>query len=194
MNDGARSGCRRLTLMSKCPRVEDRVLATVSETIGAGRDLVEPEEFVDTYPRIFHTGHPNAWEGIRRYGLLSTSALLDLFGVSGERREAIEARRRPEPVLLEHPVHGTAWIRDNTPVHDSRLGDLLVDMTREDYYRLLNRHVFFWPTRKRLDSLLGARAYRSDPQLVIEIDTEALVERHGGRIKLSSSQPGKHAP
>lgn len=146
---------------------------------------MDPEELTETYPRVFHMAHPGAWEGIQRHGLLSTTALLDLFEISGDERRAIESQRRPEPVVITHPIHGEAWIRDNKPLHDSRLEVILVGMSKEDYYRLLNRHVFSWPTQERLEGLLGASAYRDDPHLVLEIDTEALVRAHGSRIGLS---------
>jgi hypothetical protein len=37
----------------------------------------------------------------------------------------------------------------------------LVGMPPEQWYRTLNRHVFFWVASERLDTLLNARAYHS---------------------------------
>lgn len=147
--------------------------------------LLDPAELVRAYPRIFHVAHADAWEGIQRHDLLSTSALLDLFEVPQERRHAIEAQRRPEPVEIEHPVQGRAWIRDNKPLSDRRLDQVLVGISREGFYRLLNTLVFFWPTEQRLEELLQARAYRHDSHLVLEVDTAELVRRHLDRVRLS---------
>ena len=40
---------------------------------------------------------------------------------NGSERDAIEAARRPESVQIHHPVHGTAWIRDNKPINETVL-------------------------------------------------------------------------
>jgi len=63
-----------------------------------------------------------SWEGIRRLGLLSTSALLDRFEVQVERRRRIESARRPKIEAIEHPEHGRALILDSKPMHETVLG------------------------------------------------------------------------
>lgn len=85
----------------------------------------------------------HSWRLIAKFGLLSTSALLDLFEITGAERDAIESARRPESVAIHHPVHGTAWIRDNKPIIDSVLRRTLVGMTEAEFYRTLNGRVFF---------------------------------------------------
>ena len=115
-----------------------------------------------------------SWPSIQRHGLLSTSALLDLFAVPEPQRGAIERAHRPNCVLLQHPSHGRAAIRDQKPMSDAALRRCLQDgMTPEEWYRLLNGRVFFWPTRSRLLGLLGARPYRSMDHDVLELDTGA---------------------
>ena len=44
----------------------------------------------ERYPRLWHMAEVENWELIQRRGLLSTSALLDLFQYEGAKREAIE--------------------------------------------------------------------------------------------------------
>jgi hypothetical protein len=131
-----------------------------------------------------------SWESIRRHGLLSTSALLDRFEVEGEERLAIESARRPEIVRIEHPEHGVALVRDNKPMQERALERSLVDMTPREWYEHLNRRVFFWVEWKRLLKLLGARAYRDRPHLVLEVDTAVLLERHAERVSLSPINSG----
>ncbi len=80
-----------------------------------------------------------SWESIRRIGLLSTSALLDTFGVEGERRYDIESRRRQEIVKIEHPELGTALIRDNKPMQETALERCLQGMTPREWYEGLIR-------------------------------------------------------
>ncbi len=147
-------------------------------------------EFVRRCPRLYHMAEEGTWGSIARHGLLSTSALLDLFEIHGQRRRAIETRRRPEIVTLVHPVHGHALVRDNKPISDEALRKCLIDMSPKAWYRLLNGKVFFWVTWERLDRLLGARAYRRRRHCVITVDTAALVARDLDRIALSPINSG----
>ncbi len=79
--------------------------------------------------------------GIRQHGLLSTSALLDLFEIDGDLRAALDSARRPESVTIAHPVHGTAVVRDQIPLREGPLAKCLVGMTPVEWYRELNRRV-----------------------------------------------------
>ena len=148
------------------------------------------EDLVAYFPALYHMAEDGSWESIRRHGLLSTSALLNLFEYSGPRREEIEARRRPTSIHIKHPVHGTAAIRDQGPISDAALRRWLIDMTPTDWYRLLNARVFFWLGRRRLETLLGARLYRGQAHIVLTVDTAAVVERHVDRITLSPINTG----
>jgi hypothetical protein len=50
-----------------------------------------PERLASRYPVLFHMAEDGSWESIRERGLLSTSALLDLFEVEAEERFASES-------------------------------------------------------------------------------------------------------
>lgn len=100
-----------------------------------------------------------SWPAIQRHGLLSTSALLDLLEVDGDRRERIESARRPESVTITHPVYGAAFIRDQIPLREGRLEQCLVGLMPSEWYRELNRRVFFWLDEERVGRLLRGRAY-----------------------------------
>lgn len=151
---------------------------------------MDPERLALRYPVLFHMAESGSWESIRERGLLSTSALLDLFEVEGGERITIESTRRPEIVRLEHPEHGVALVRDNKPMQEKALEKCLYGMTPREWYELLNWRVFFWVERKRLLKLLGARAYRDRPHLVLEVDTAKLLERHADRVTLSPINSG----
>lgn len=131
-----------------------------------------------------------SWESIRERGLLSTSALLDLFEVGGEERRGIESRRRPEAVEISHPAHGVARIRDNKPIQDGVLAKSLSGMSVPEWYESLNRRVFFWVSWERLERLLGARAYRDRAHLVLEVDTASLLAVHAPGVALSPINSG----
>lgn len=132
----------------------------------------------------------DSWRSIKKHGLLSTTALLDLFQVRGELRQSLESRHRPESVEIRHAKYGVAVIRDQKPMRERALIKCLVGMPLEQWYRTLNRHVFFWVASERLDSLLGARAYRGRMHTIISVDTARLMEFHAQNVRLSPINSG----
>jgi hypothetical protein len=153
------------------------------------------EAFSARFPHLFHMAEAGSWPSIQRHGLLSTSALLDLFEVRGERRVALEARHRPESVTLHHPQHGVAVVRDQKPMDDKGLlRSLSGGLSPADWYQLLNARVFFWVRHERLRKLLDARAYRGKRQTVLTVDTARLLARHEARILLSPINSGATKP
>lgn len=160
-------------------------------TAELGRKVgVDPEDLAHRYPLLYHMAEAGTWESIRRHGLLSTSGLLDLFEVTGAERERIESQRRPESIIIEHPEHGTAVIRDQKPMREAAIASCLTDVTPRQWYEILNRRVFFWLTRKRLITLLTARAYKAKVHCVLTVDTARLVEKHIDGITLSPINSG----
>ncbi len=166
----------------------------------------ELAELLREHPRLWHMAEAGSWPAIRAHGLLSTSALLDRFGVEGPAREAVEAARRPEKVRLGRgadvsretlPTDDGAWavVRDNKPLNERKLARALLDgLTPPDWYRLLNARVFLWLSRERLLRLLGAQAYRDEAHDVIEVESAPLVAAHRGRITLSPINSGATGP
>ena len=69
---------------------------------------VEPDVIAATYPRLYHLTHVENWDLIRRLGLLSTSALLDLFGIHGDFRRRLESSNRRDLVSLRNNAYGMA--------------------------------------------------------------------------------------
>jgi hypothetical protein len=130
-----------------------------------------------------------AWASISQYGLLSTTALLDLYGKDGQERIQIESEWRAESIKISHPKYGDAVIRDQKPLH-SGANKFIKGMTPTEYYRLLNGKVFFWTRRERLVSLLGARAYKGRSHDVLTVDTDGLVRSHEDEITLSPINSG----
>lgn len=155
----------------------------------------ELAELLGDCPTLYHMAERGSWPGIQRHGLLSTSALLNLYGVIGERREELEARRRPESVPVSHDGLAGAVIRDQKPMDDAGLSRCLADgMSPEDRYRLLNAKVFFWLTRGRLLRLVGARPYRDREHDVLELEAAPLVEAYRHAITLSPINSGATKP
>ena len=152
---------------------------------------MDPAAFIDRYPRLWHMAELENWGLIQEHGLLSTSALLDLFEYDGAEREPIESAYRAESVVIEHPELGKATIRDQGPMHsDAVVARFLDEISPAQWYRLLNSRVFFWLTENRLQRLLGAGLYRARPHMVLELDTAALLERHLEQITLAPINSG----
>ena len=120
------------------------------------------------------------------HGLLSTSALLDLLKCPPDQRKRIELHRRPEKVSLYIPNIGRVVIRDQKPMSDAVLRKVLTNVTPEDWYRLLNGKVFFWPNLDRLKRFLG----QDSEQIVITVDTGRLLADHRESIYISHINSG----
>jgi len=129
------------------------------------------------------------WASINKYGLLSTTALLDLYGKDGQERAQIESEWRAESIKISHHLYGDAVIRDQKPLH-SGANKFIKGMTPNEYYKLLNGKAFFWTRRERLVSLLGARAYKGRSHDVLTVDTDGLVRSHEDKITLSPINSG----
>ena len=155
---------------------------------------VTPEELAKLYPRLHHMAEPGSWESIRKYGLLSTSSLLTLFGINGLARREIEARRRSKSYEIKDAEHGRAVIRDQKPIVESKLKAALQDCTLEEWYALLNSRVFFWLTKERLKVLLSAREYRNKPHTVLTLETLTIAKDYQRSISLSPMNSGNTLP
>ncbi len=155
----------------------------------------ELQEVIADCPTLFHMAEHGSWPSIREHGLLSTSALLDLYGVSGSQRTAIESMRRPHSVPLKADGLATAVVRDQIPMTDDRLRQCLpAHLSPKEWYQILNAKVFFWLTRDRLHRLTGGRTYRDKSHDVLELDTRSFIEAHRDRIWLCPMNSGNTFP
>ena len=155
----------------------------------------ELEELIADCPILYHMAERGSWISIRERGLLSTSALLDLYGISGVEREAIESMRRPRSVSLDSKDLPIAVVRDQLPMDDKGLVRCLPShMSPRDWYELLNSRVFFWLTRDRLHRLTNASTYRGKSHDVIEVDTRSLIYAYWERVWLCPINSGNTKP
>jgi hypothetical protein len=151
---------------------------------------VKEADLIRHFPRLWHMAEDGSLESIMTHGLLSTSALLDLYGIEGEDRIALESERRPESVTIEKGT-AKAIVRDQKPMTESALKKCLATgVTPRQWFEILNGRAFFWLSRDRLHGLLGARAYRGRPQTVLTVDTASLLDAHRDRIELSPLNSG----
>jgi hypothetical protein len=139
----------------------------------------ELEELITDCPTLYHMAERGSWTSIEERGLLSTSALLDLYAIQEPRRSVIERQHRPSSIELREDRLPSSVIRDQIPMSDSGLERCLPGhLSPSDWYKLLNEKVFFWLTEDRLHRLTGAKAYRDREHDVLEIDTRSLITAH----------------
>jgi hypothetical protein len=150
--------------------------------------LVNIDELVSRYPRLYHLASSDAWESINAHGLLSTAALAERWEVPASQYRELTTQYRPESIVLHHETHDRATVRDQRPMPPSMLRRALTDMTPETWLQLLNSMVFFSLTRDRLERLHNA--YKGVPALVLTLDTDSLVRAHLHDIRLSRLNSG----
>jgi len=154
-------------------------LADERELIPTG---LTPRKFAPCH--FYHLAEPANWPLIRRHGLLSTERLLDLAKVPQKKRAAILFQHRPESVVLANGV----IIRDQKPMPPLLLARALpTDVSPSEWYRFLNRFVFLWSNRERVERHLGACGR---PQILLAFDAPHLLDKLGDRIYLSPINSG----
>lgn len=133
--------------------------------------------------RVFHIAEAGNWPSIRRDGLLSAASLVARAGNLAVDRAAIAGQRVSRVTLSDGAV-----IRDQTPMPPAALRACLVGITPARWYALLNGKVFFWCDPDRVERHL--RACRRTPQIVLEIDGDALLSRHRERAYVAPFNTG----
>ncbi|MDR4495534.1 MAG: hypothetical protein R3B74_14190 [Nitrospirales bacterium] len=134
--------------------------------------------------QVFHLAEAANWPSIQQHGLLSTSALLDLAGVRGNKRAQFE--QRPRSIHIELP--NGVQVRDQKPMLTQALARCLIGISPVEWYGLLNSKVYFWLDPARLDR--QRRACDPRPQVVLAVDTKRLLATHAQRIALSPINTG----
>lgn len=150
-----------------------------------------PEELAERHPKLYHVTEPGAWENIKRFGLLSTSQILDLFEIHGLERAQLETKRRATAIALQHASHGQIILNDNIPLNEKALEKCLDDhLTPADWLRLLNSRVFFWASEEKVNRHLEARLNRTRKREVLVVDTLKLAKTHSEKIELCPINSG----
>jgi hypothetical protein len=121
---------------------------------------ISREEFTDAYPTLFHVSLAQDIGKIMKYGLLSTSALLDRCEVKGEQRLEIESCPRPRSVRISHSVYGEFLINDQAPMNAAALSKCLTDLSPAEWCSSLN----------------GARAAAGRPKIVFSFETGSVFD------------------
>lgn len=150
---------------------------------------MDTEDFISKYPVLWHLTDATSWDSIQSNGLLSTQGIVRQWGVPAKQAELLVTRKRPAPVVLDHPEHGRAVLRDQHPLAEDRLAPALTDgMTIPDWLSMLNSFVFFFPSEAAVRTLYAA--YDSEPAVVIKARTRSMVAEHDARIRLAGINTG----
>ncbi|MDI6024050.1 hypothetical protein QBL02_10885 [Leucobacter sp. UT-8R-CII-1-4] len=151
------------------------------------------EDFIARHPRLFHMAAADSWPSIQRHGLLSTSALVDLYDPTpAVRHEILETVRR-RSYVLSYPGLDDATVRDQLPL---KFIDrcLFPGVTTQEFLDALNTRVFFHVDEERLLRLLNARAYRNKVHDVLMLDTATFLGNHPN-VELAPYNTGSvHVP
>ncbi len=158
-----------------------------------------PEELATLHPRLYHITI-NSWEDVKQHGLLSTTALLDLYQVPDDEKQRLRTMIRPLGITLQHNSLPTITLNDNTPLKASILSKKLEDsLTIADWMEILNERVFFWPDEELMENHLQAflRALKEDKLGegkreidVLVIDTLSLAKAYADKIQFCAINSG----
>ena len=151
---------------------------------------MEINDLIDNYPYLYHMAEPNSWPNIKKHGLWSTTALLDMCDIQGMQRNTIESNIRPQSVVINDEKYGHIVIRDQKPLSERKLLGLLDNIDPRQFYVLLNQRTFFWVNEDRLVALLKSRTYRSKAHDVLIVDTKKLVKKYEAKITLCKINSG----
>lgn len=150
------------------------------------------EEFIARYPVLYHRSPSVNAAGISRHGLLSVTALLQLYAVGAKRAAAIERDRAKVGILVKPPNEHPDWppilIGDQHQINPAQMAAALDGVTPEEWRKELNARVFFWPTVERL--AVHQKAYAAMPSVLYEIDSAKLLTRHGERLRVARINTG----
>ena len=153
------------------------------------------EELWHHYPVLYHIAWGGSWPSIEKHGLLSTEALLRLYGKDEEEIAGLTRSRRGHWVPINCPRRPPAVLRDQKPMTDAGLVRALRGTAEPwQWYELINSMVFFWPTRLRLKTMITASAYEEVKHDVLVVDCETLVRLAGRDIRLSRMNSGCTKP
>jgi hypothetical protein len=153
------------------------------------------DRLIALHPRLYHMAEAGAWRSIRSLGLMSTSAVLDRFGIVGADRSQFESEQRVDKLRIGSGEANGIVLRDQKPMPPSQLVMALEDdLTPEDWYRTINSKVFFWVSYIRLECLLNARSYRLSEHDVLVIESGPLIRAYAEQIRLSPMNSGNTFP
>ena len=138
-----------------------------------------PSAFAKRVTRLFHVTDRPAWAFIEAHGLLSTDSLVETFVDDSDLALELRSRKRFAPVLLHEDERGRVLLNDNLPLIFPRLAGALDDgLTPDDWLRILNERVYFFPTLERAASFIEAGRRGGREKLLLTFDALSIASAH----------------
>ena len=144
---------------------------------------MQPTAFAQRFPKLYHLTFATNLPSIQQHGLLSATALADTYTFTPEEREACIDRRR----LCNQDLHGIT-LRDQQAAPESKMKTCLVGISIPDWLALLNSKVFFFLELKKAQRM--AETYAAYQNILLEVDTKALLDRHAAESFLCRFNSG----
>lgn len=129
------------------------------------------EEFENKRPYLYHLTDRRNLKNISKYGILKSTTTLVNSSDLENKIEFLQTKRNSHEVLN---IQGTEiHIRDQNPISEIVLRrSLEPNCSYEEYLMILNSHVFFWPTKIRLERHF--KRYIDEKPIILRIKTQDL--------------------
>lgn len=153
---------------------------------------MDRDDLTSTYPTLYHLTARKHWKSVLEYGLLSA---IDLAAICGlDRDEIIGERRATCKRVSAQSSSLNAVIRDQEPLGVVKLlkyikyqGSLI---TLERWLERQSERVFFFVSEEAAGRMASKYEKKGQPQAMIVVNTESLVNVPDHRIDLSAYNSG----
>lgn len=170
-------------------------VASLTEETGAGSEVMAKiDEIASLYPRLYHMATAGSWASIKEHGLVCTRLACEMANVDEQLKIKLISELRPDSVSIGNSSGPQFVVRDQKPMNATTLEKALQDMSMSEWLLSLNSKVFFWPTKRRLKTMMGARPYKNIEHDVLVLDTAKLLEAEQDKVWLSPMNSGATIP
>jgi hypothetical protein len=159
------------------PKTADPLIASASRAATHSGMRALPD-------RLYHLAEAANLDAIQRDGLKPAEQLIAESGADAEAARAWRSAQRNTHVVLPSGVE----IRDQKPMPASALRRCLVGMSPAEWYEEINARVFLWIDPERMAR--QQRACGGRPQVILTIDSAALLTAYGSSLAVSPINSG----
>lgn len=145
------------------------------------------DKFLELRPKLYHLTHKDNLESIKESNkIYSTDYIVKKSGIT-EPESFLKTRRVK---LKKVNFNGSEiYIRDQIPLHPSMINKAMDGTcTPGEYIYLLNKKVFFWPTKDRLERHYNT--YKDQNPVILILDTKEIYDLNKERVKFCRLNSG----
>jgi len=146
------------------------------------------DRLLKNWPRVYHVTYTSNLPSIRSHGLFSASKLKEM----AESNEGF----RPDKLPLDCPRLGRVTLRDQAPMasHLLKVKKSLIGMSPEDWYRLIDDHIFFFFDCRNAETLFRKYKMRGERQTLLEIPTREILASASSAAHVTPINTGAVGP